>query len=64
MIKSKTSRTTLRGRQHAVLSTVGDFDQGRKEKKKMPLREGGERWEGLAVECLLYRNRLRGIAQR
>lgn len=45
MIKSKSSRTTPKGRQHAILSTVVDLNQGRKKKKQMSFGEGRERWD-------------------
>jgi hypothetical protein len=45
MIKSKASRTTRKGRQHAILSTVVDLNHGRRKKKQMSFGEGCERWE-------------------
>jgi hypothetical protein len=40
MIKSKSGRLPLKGTQHAILSTVVDFNQRRKSKKRLRLREG------------------------
>jgi hypothetical protein len=34
MIKSKASRTTRKGRQHAILSTVVELNHGRKKKEE------------------------------
>jgi len=52
MIKSKSSRTTPKGRQHAILSTVVDLNHGRKKKKQMSFGEGRERWDR-KKKCLL-----------
>jgi len=54
MIKSKVGRTTRKGRQHAMLSTVVDWNHGRKQKKQMSLGEGLERWDR-KNKCLLQR---------
>jgi len=54
MIKSKFSRTTRKGRQHAMLSTVVDLSHGRNKKKQMSFGEGLERWDR-KNKCLLQR---------
>lgn len=54
MIKSKSSRTNPKGRQHAILSTVVELNHGRKKKKQMSFGEGRERWDR-KKKCLLQR---------
>ena len=54
MIKSKASRTTRKGRQHAILSTVVDLSHGRKRKKQMSFGEGLQSWDR-KNKCLLQR---------